>query len=268
MPLEDGLDPLEMFEWELGGLRFNALHEDGDEGLDDLAETEDDASDAALDGITGGRQRLTARPITINRMYEPGNTGGDELARAEALAAELDALRIVMSPLADRSATRLLRWRRRGEVAKRIAVRPATGKPLTVPGDRRKLLNDKARVVMRLTAPDPVILSDEFHTVTFSAGQTREIVNAGTFEAVQPLAWWLSADVPVTIEHLDYPDEWIRFPHAPVTVSRHLEIDAPSSYGLCFGRDSDPFPLAPILRPGINRIRASAPCQFSWRDTW
>jgi len=268
MALEPGLDPMEMFEWELGGLRWNAVHEDGDEGLDDIAETEDDAADAGLDGITGGRQRLTARPITINRWFAPPDADGDEAARAVELAAELDALKVVMSPLADRSALRLLRWRRRGEPAKRIAVKPATGKPLTIPGDRRKLLNDRARVVMRLTAPDPVILSDEYHQVTFTAGQTHTIVNAGTFEAVQPIAWWLTSEVPVTIEHLDFTDEWIRFPVGPVTVGRDLSIDAPNAYGLCFGRDSDPFPLWPILRPGANRIRASAPCTFSWRDTW
>lgn len=268
MALEDDLDPLDEFEWELGGLRFDRLAEAGDEGLDDLPEIEDDASDAALDGLVGGQQRLGPRSIVINRWYEPVPVDGDESDRAAAIAAELDALREVVSPLPDRAATRLLRWRRRGEPAKRIAVRPAVGKPLEVPGDRRRLLYDQAAVRVRLTAPDPVALSDEYHQVTFEAGETIEIVNAGSFTAVLPTAWWLTAPGAVAIEHLDFPDEYIRFPTGPVTVSRGLTIDAPGKFGLCWGRGSDEFPKPPLLRPGVNHIKASAPCTFNWRDTW
>lgn len=266
MTLETGLTALDEFEWELGGLRWSKIGDPGDSGLDDLAEVEDDAADGSLDGSTGGQVRMTPRAIELNWWAAPVQT--DEAERAAALADELDALRTVMSPLPDRSATRLLRWRRRGEPAKRIAVRPATGQPMALPGDRRRLIHDQAAVRLRLTAPDPVVLSDEYHEVTFSAGQTREIVNAGTFTAVLPSAWSLSAAGPVEIEHLDFTDEWVRFPVGPVTVSPDRIISASGAFGICWGRASAPFPKWPLLRPGTNRIRASAACTFRWRDTW
>jgi len=265
--LESGFTAMDEFEWELGGLRWSTIGESGDQGLDDLAETEDDAEDAPVDGAVGGRVRLTPRAIAIPRWFAPDvNDLGD---RAEALADELDALRAVMSPLPDRTSTQLLRWRRRGEVAKRISVRPAVGKPLDgLIGDRNRLLHDSTPVTLRLTAPQPVILSDVWHEETFTAGETKTIHNAGTLTAVQPIAWWIESTTAVTIEHMTYTDEYIRFPSGPVSTTRDLTIDATGGFGLCWGRNSSPFPKWPLLRPGDNPIKASAACTFRWRDTW
>ena len=128
-------------------------------------------------------------------------------------------------------------------------------------------MHDHADVVLRVDAPDPVILSDEYHEHTFEAGETYTVTNAGSFTATLPGAWWLEAAGPVTIENLDF-DEYVRFPVGPVTVSRSREIDADGAYGLCLGPGGTYFPRWPLLRPGDNTIKASAACTFRWRDTW
>ncbi len=268
MPLEVDLEELPddgENHWELGGLTLEVTT-DGDEGLDDLAENEGEDQDAAGDGTISGEQWLASRPVGLTvRIAAPDGTATDETAAA--FAASLHELRVVMSLLPDRTATRLLRWRRVGEPAKRIAVRPAKGRALTVPGDVRRLAYDHADAVLRLEAPDPVVLSDEYHEYVFEAGETATITNAGSFTAVQPSAWWLSADVPVTIENLDH-DEYVRFPSGPVTVGRNYDISAPVSGNLCYGPGSTLYPRWPLLRPGDNTIKASAACTFRWRDTW
>lgn len=264
MPLEAGLGALDEGTWELGGLALRVATA-GDDGLDDVAELEGEDADGAGDGAIAGDQRLSSRPIDLQLSFEP-LTGEVTDEMHSTLAAQIDELRKVVSPLPDRSQTRLLRWRRRGEPAKRIAVRPARGKPLTLPGDWRRLTAAQVTPKLRLEAPDPVILSDEYHTVTFTAGETKIIANAGSFCAVLPGSWWLAADGPVVIENLDH-GEYVQFPVGPVTVTRSREIVA-SSYGLCYGPASTLFPRWPLLRPGDNTIRASAPCTFNWRDTW
>lgn len=265
MALEPGLDPLDEFRWELGGLLWDRIGEQGDDGLDDTAELEGDDAESAGDGETPGDQRLSPRTVSFQAWCDGDGTADEAMAD---LAGKLQALRLVMSPLPDRRASRLFRWRRIGEPAKRLWVRPSEGRALKIPGDRRRLLDGQAACDLRLVASDPVIVSDEFHTVSFSAGQTREIVNAGSFTAVQPIAWWITAPGPVALEHLDFPDEYIRFPTGPVTTTPRLAIDAPGAYGLCNGRSGSDFPQWPLLRHGVNRIKASAPCTFHWRDTW
>lgn len=259
--LEEGLTPLDPFQWELGGLRFGAgqtlcLGEPGDEGLDDVSEyTEEDAS-LAGDGSASSAGRLAPRPITLRVFF----SGADD----EELEDALDAIRMVTSPLPDRTATRLLRFRRGGEGSKawRIAVKPAVGRPLDIPGDRNRLLHHKALITIRLTAPDPVILSDYLHEESFTSGQTKTITNAGTFTAVQPTAWAASFSGPVTIENLDH-GEAVRFTAAG-SVQRNRSVSA--------GRAERPggrlLMQYPLLRPGDNEIKATAGSMtFRWRDT-
>ncbi len=257
---------LDELEWELGGLPLR-IHEDGgDDGLDDVAELEGESEDVMGDGEAAGWARLGPRPITLTVVIDATPTI-DLTTREAAFAYSLQQIRKVMSPLPNRSETRLLRWRRRGEVAKQIAVRPAVGKPLVVKGDPRgRLQYDTAQAVLRLTAPDPVILSDELHEQEFTSAGTEIITNAGSFCAVLPGAWELESDVPVTITNSVY-SESVHFPTAPVTVTRAREVVAPT-YGLAYGPAGQIFPRWPLLRPGDNEITASAPCTFRWRDTW
>lgn len=248
--------PLGPLEWELGGLALPVC-EPGDEGLDDVSELLDDSdADGTGDGSPPGQQVLSPRGITISVELP-----------ATDFATHLAELRKVMAPLPDRRATRLLRWRRIGEVAKRIAVQPAVGRALSVPGDRQRIQYEGGVITLRLTAPDPIILSDELHSEPFAAGQTRTIHNAGSLTAVLPSAWSLSAPGAVVLENLDH-GEYVRFPKGPVTVARRRAITAPGTYGLCYGPGGTLLPRWPLLRPGNNTIRASAPCTLSWRDTW
>jgi hypothetical protein len=169
--LEPELDPMAEFQWELGGLRWGDIDPEtglcptttGDEGLDDVSELLAEDTPLNGDGSVAAFGRLAPRAITLRVGY----SGTDE-----GLADMLDALRKVISPLPNRRATRLLRWQRLGEPAKRIAVQPAVGKPLTVPGDEARLKYGTAKeIVIRLTAPDPVILSDVRHDEAFTAGR-------------------------------------------------------------------------------------------------
>ncbi|HRW40515.1 MAG TPA: hypothetical protein P5193_03115 [Microthrixaceae bacterium] len=278
MTLEEGLVALEPLEWELGGRRLK-LTERGDEGLDDLAEVENDAEDATGDGEAPGEARLAARPITLySFVHAPGDyhvstnpTGLDPSAPNDpaVFSAALDEIRMALGLLPNRAGTRLLRWRRAGEVAKRIAVVPAVGKPLAVPGGQARVAeaDPSTELTLRLTAPDPVILSDDLHSHTFAAGETFTVVNAGTFTAILPCAWSLVSAGPVTIENLDF-DEYVRFPAGPVTVSRDRESVATGAYCEYYGPGDAWFPRWPLLRPGDNTIRASAACTLYWRDTW
>lgn len=272
MTIEEGLDDLELEDgpvWELGGLRLH-IGDAGDEGLDDVAELEGEDEDAAGDGTVAGWQRLASRPITLNPTVNPAAivpAPEDPLLAVEQV---LDELRKVVSPLPNRRQARLLRWRRGAGPAKRIAVRPAKGQPLQIPGGRSRVSYGQFGVTLRLEAPDPVILSDHFHTETFTAGETKTIVNAGSFTAVRPGAWWLTAPGGVTIENLDF-DEYVRFPSGPLTVSRTRDIVSSVedySSGICYGPGDSLFPRWPLLRPGDNTIKASAACTLYWRDTW
>lgn len=264
----DELDPLGDLQWELGGLPL-LVQEQGDEGLDDVAEIEADDSDTAGDGLVAGIQRLASREVTLNLWIEGVDGNHTEFAT------KLDELRKVVSPLPDRTALRILRWKRQGEPAKRLWVRPAPGKPLEIPGNRARLQfanTGQAPVVVRLEAPDPVVYSDVSHSLTWTveeaaAHEIKSVVNAGSFCAVQPCAWNLTAPGPCQISHVGF-EETIAFPAGPVTVSRTREILSPSGYGVVYGPGSTLFPRWPLLRPGINLIRADKACTFHWRDTW
>jgi hypothetical protein len=255
---------LNELEWELGGLMLDVR---GDEGLDDVAEVEEDGEATSGDGASAGDMRLTPRAVTILTGLSPGGMIVDSTVEA-AFAAALNQIRTVMAPLPDRTATRTLRWRRAGEVTKRLYVRPAVGRPLTVAGDEGRIKYQiDTSINLRLTADDPVIVSDALHTHTFTAGETATIVNAGSMTAVLPCAWSLTATTGVTLENLDF-DEYVRFPAGPLTVSTHREAIAPGTYGLSYGPGSRILPRWPLLRPGNNTIKASAACTLSWRDTW
>lgn len=267
--LEEGLASLDEMEAELGGFTLD-LQAPGDSeaivGVDDPGEVEDDEQEGAGDGTVAGHQRLASRAIQVIHRPDAG-TSEDLDTRAATFADSLNELRKVMSPLPDRTQTRLFRWRLYGEPAKRIAVRPAKGQPMSVPANWRRLVQSHADVLLRLDAPDPVILSDEYHEHIFEAGETYTVVNAGSFTATLPCAWWLEADGDVAIENLDY-GEYVRFTDGPLTVARDREIVGATSFGKCFGPDGSYFPRWPLLRPGNNTIRASAACTFRWRDTY
>lgn len=267
MPLDPGLTPLEEHEWELGGLKLKIV-EPGDEGLDDLPEVEpEDDTDSVADGEPTSRQRLAPRSITLNVGLS--NLPAGLLTGPEVFAHELNELRKVLSPLPNRRATRLLRWRRIGEAPKRLIVQPGT-RPLTTPGDRARISWQHAeRLVIRLEAADPIIQSDEYQEHTFSGPfpSTLSVDMAGSFTAVNPTAWSLTSPGAVTLENVTY-GEFVRFP-ASATVSRNREVIGGSgTYSLAYGPGSTLFPRWPLLRPGVQTIRASAPCTFRWRDTY
>lgn len=265
MPLEPGLSALTEHQWELGGLPLR-IAEPGDEGLDDITEVEPgDDTDSTADGEPSAAQRLAARSIVLNVGLS--NLPAGSLSGAEVFARELNELRKVLSPLPNRRATRMLRWRRIGEPAKRLLVQPAT-RPLVVPGDRARISWQHAdHLVIRLEAPDPIVLSDEYHEHVFSGAGTTTIDMAGSFTAVNPTAWWLTSPGPVTVENVTY-GEYVRFPSA-VTVSRNREvIGSGGTYSLAYGPGSTLFPRWPLIRPGEQTIRVSAPCTLRWRDTY
>ena len=268
MSLEAGRTALEEGTWELGGLGLPAagIGVVYDDGLDDVGEVEGEGEDLAGDGTTPGHLRLTSRPVTLGLSTRAPSTSDEDPFGDESYADLMHQLRIVCSLPPNRTGSRLLRWRRHGEIAWRLWVQPGPGKPLTVPGDEARIVYNNADLVVRATAPNPVIVSDELHTVTFSAGETKSIENLGSLTAVFPWAWSLSAPGAVTLEHLDF-DEYVRFPAGPVTVSTDGEIVAPGTYGLAYGPAGSIGPRMPLLRPGVNHIRASAACTFSWRDT-
>ena len=264
---EAGLSELEELTWNLGGVDLD-LELDGDEGFDDVGELVGDDHPGALDGTTAGNQTMTSREVSLTC----GIAYDDDEATHELFSQQLNNYRKVMHPLPDRQATRLLRFRRIGEEGKRLYVRPANGRPLSVPGDEARLKFGLTKaVVLRLTAPDPIVYSDALHTVTFEADEVIDIVNAGSFTA-RTLVWSIEADGPVTITHEDFEGESITFPSTgALTVRRQPgrptpEIIAPGTYGICHGPAGTLFPRWPLLRPGSNNIRASAACTFSWRD--
>jgi hypothetical protein len=264
------LEPLDELEYELGGLRFK-IGDAGDEGLDDIPEVEGDDEAGAGDGAHPAYQRLASREIKLTIPIAENGTGDTV---EERFAQFLHQLRIVLSPLPDRYATRLLRFRRLGEVAKRIAVRPATGqKPLTVKGAdgtaRARLQFSHAVAEVYLEAFEPAILSDLLHREELVANTPTEIVNAGSFCSVLPTNWALdyAGTAPLVLEHLDF-DEYMRFPAGPLTVSTRLEIEGPGTYGLVYGPGGQVLVDPILLRPGANSIRASQACTFDWRDTW
>lgn len=260
------LEPLQDLEWELGGLKLS-VSEPGDEGLDDVPELEGDDQDMAGDGSVAGFQRLASREVTLHLWI--AGTDGDH----DEFVSKLEELREVAAPLPDRTACRLLRWKRIGEPAKRLWVRPARGKALDVPGGRARLQfanTSDEPIVLRLEAPDPVIYSDVLHTLEWTdeeAHEIKSVVNAGSFTAVQPCAWSLTAPGPTQISHVGF-SETLAFPTGPVAVSRSREITTPSSYGVVYGPGSSLFPRWPLLRPGENLMRADRACTFQWRDTW
>lgn len=263
-----GLTALNELKWDLGGY---PLVGDGslgigvkyDDGLDDVGEVDGDDQDAAGDGSIMAKQRLASRAITLAVSI---STGSDD----EAFAGHLADLAQVVNLKPDRTnGTRVLRWRRKGEVAKRIIYRPARGKPLEPTNEEYRLLYNNADAVIRLEAADPVIVSDVKHSITFTAGETLNLVNEGTFTAPMPLGWSLSADTTVTLTHEDYPDETITFPSTgSLTVHRDRKITSTGTYGLCYGPDGTLFPRWPLLRPGDNAITASAACTIDYWGTW
>lgn len=274
---EEDLDELDELTWILGGCQLDVTR-DGDEGFDDNGEVESDDHAAPMDGVIPGQQRLTSREVSVTVSISHGDPviDDDDPAHA-ALATTLHDLRLVTSLLPDRTATRLLRFRRLGEVGKRMYVRPPRGKSLTVPGDEARLKFAHAeQVVVRMEAPEPTIYSDALHSITFDANETLILPNAGSFTAKAPLIpWTLDAEGTVTLTNEDYPTESITFPssghlhvsHAPG--SQDFEIAAHGGvYGKCRGPGGRVAPLLPLLRPGDNHITASAACTITWRDTW
>lgn len=262
--LEPELTEMEEFQWELGGFRWGedvdpdtgvCVAEAGDEGLDDVSELLAEDTPLNGDGSTTTSGRLAPRPINLWLGFS---------GTPEELEDVLDAIRLVTSPLPNRHATRLLRWRRAGGVAKRIAVQPAVGKPLIVPSGYARLVQGQAvPIQVRLTAHDPVILSDLRHDEDFTSGETVNCVNAGTFTAVHPCAWSATFPGAVTVENLDH-GEGVTFSEA-ATVERDRSLTA----GLASRPNGRLLPRWPLLRPGDNDIRATGGAMtFSWRDTW
>lgn len=268
--LEDGLDELSELDWDLGGyvlLDSDAIGIVYDDKLDSVGEVSSDDTEGPGDGVTTGLQRIETRNPTIGLSVVPQEaTKGD---REAAIRDVIHDLRLVLSPLTDRyGGLRLLRWRRNGEEAKRLWYRPGPGEPLTIPGDQARIQYDAADILCHVEAPDPTIYSDHLHTIELEAGVETEIVNAGSLTAREPnLGWSLSCATGLTLSNVTYGASW-KFPAGPVTVSPQLDIVAPGTYGVVYGPGSTLFPAPMGLRPGVNVLKASADCTFSWRDTY
>lgn len=266
MTLEAGLTALPAVDdvgiYLLDGHELHPVHGSSIEGLEDTGEVEVDGDGAgAGDGEAAGRMRLGPRAVTFPHTHKNG-----EMTFAE----DLHELRLRLAPTPSRSGAgslRLFRWRMPGEYAKRLWYRPAVGKALMVPGDAQRLLWGEGARVIRIVAPDPVVVSDEFHSVTFAAGQTRTITNEGFMAS--KVSWWLEgAPAGTAIEHLDFPNEYVRFPNGPVTTTPSRGVYGPAgTYGVVKGRGSTSLFQWPMLRPGPNQIKASKACTFYWRHT-
>ena len=280
MALESGLDPL-VGPWQvllddLGGdaVDLTALGITLIEGLEDVPEIDADDAETAGDSDHLGNQRLTSRELTITVTPRP--TDEDDPADwteeewADWAQAAAETVKAAIAPQPDRSKLRMLRFILPGMAqARRLYYRPAVGRPLRIVTTVESVLFARKTLEVRLDCPDPIVVSDEYHSQTFTAGQTHTLVNAGTFCGVNPTGWWLEAPGPVRIEHLDWPGESIVLPAGPVTVSRHREVSGPGGRSdVTSGNPANWLPGWPLMRPGENRFKASAACTIFWRDQW
>ncbi len=274
MTLEEGLDPVPTpFAWVLDGLdlddEFGVVYDEGLEGF----EVENEDGDTAADGSAMGWQRLTSRHVTLGISVAP--EGASDAERATAIDAALDTLEQRVNPLPNRnSGLRMLRYRRSGGPAKRLYYRAANGQALSIVGDEARIKFNRADVVIRLDCPDGIRVSDEYEDITFTAGQTRTVTNAGTLAAVGPVGYTLTASSTLRLQNLTYGgDITFQSPGGALTVSRTYEIHGTATgggrtWGLCTGTGGRPVVDPVVLYPGDNSIKASAACTLRKWDTW
>lgn len=273
---------LNELEWELDGTLLQDQYASmaTDSGLDDAADTETDSADLYGDGMLATKVRLTQRAVTLELDFET--------LSAAARKTKLDAVRTAMAPSADRRTPKVLRWRRQGEVTKRIYVLPAPGKPIEVAGDLDNVVHNRPQgVKLHMVAYDPVIYSDAAtttsYTVTGGVAVGHSITNDGTLPADSAGAW--SATITAATGGCSYPTitgtggEMVQA-LAILDAGDVLTIDTDRSCrinGVLFSklRGSNGAPVAgwPILRPGTQTITFSGSlgdytATFTHRSTW
>lgn len=271
--LEPGLSPItEKWQVIAGGVDLTDLGIARIEGLEDIVELTGDAPATAGDGAHPAAQRLLTRHLTITIDPHPSATPADLDGWAAWANSVVDQAKIAVSPLPNREALRLLRFRLPGyPEARRLSYRPASGRrAIEIATTRERVTFARPAIVMNLEAPNPVIVSDFRHDLTLAANETATITNAGTHTAVLPTAWGATANGPLTVRHLDY-SESVRVAGSGAGTRTILTSRAVSGPGTRLALSADPgvaVPRWPLLRPGDNRIQVSAACTFRWRDTF
>lgn len=271
--LEPGLTPI-TDPWQViaGGVDLTALGITRIEGLEDIVETTGDAPPTGMDGSHPSPQRLMSRKLTITMDPLPNVQPGTIEGWSTWVNNTVDLIKTAFTPLPDRGASRLLRFRLPGyPQARRLTYRPVTGqRPIEIVTSRERVTFARPSIIIRIEALDPVIYSDLRHDLTISANQTATVRNAGTFTAVLPTAWEVTSTSAITVRHLN-SGESVRVAGSGSGTRRIRTTRAVSGPGTRLalsGTAGLAVPRWPLLRPGNNSIQPSARCTFSWRDTF
>lgn len=288
-------------EWDLDGLALGygtpyAVLDT--EGLEDSADVALTATDNHGDGQTPGHARMTDRLVSITLGFHS----------AETLEEDKDALRAVLSLPVNRYASKVLRWRHRpGEetveaaesLTKRVHWRPASGRPLRIPGNYDHLVHGFADAVqIRLQVDDPVIYSDaltevEVAEATPGSATEFEVTNAGSLAAVScaPPGSTLGAyqfaltagDAGCTwpfLRNVDHEDEFVYLAEElgadavfSVSWDRVARRNTTVRWSQVKGPNTSPIPYWPVIRPGVNTFEfgctaGSVTGTFEYRSTW
>jgi hypothetical protein len=271
---------LNEFEWELGGSLLGAAFVMKEtSGLEDDPTIGGDATERGVDGVVPGPLRRTDRVVTLRV--------GVRFTTVEATEDAIDAVRALVAPLADRTATRALRWRHRG-VTKVLQYLPAKGEALEVPGNWEALVVDYVTCTARLWCPNPDIYSDAVTSTAVSGSSGSpvvvELTNAGTFTALAPgsFTWSITAGgcTGLFVEHVDFPGERWELAESvgagdvvTVDAARITRVDGVRRSSTVKGAAVSPVPTWPALRPGANDVRVGCSAgsfsgSLSHRSTW
>lgn len=273
-------EELEEVSWEIDGVDITD-YVVADDGLDDMATTDSTSSPRTDDGTYAGRLHLGERAVTLELDLAA--------ADADALAVLKDSLRAALAPPVDRWTPKVLRWRRDGEVAKRLWYRP-DGKPLAMPGNVANLVHLRPTARLAVVAHDPVVYADEVTETEFTVeagGYDEQTVdNMGTLAALSPGAWSLTITagtggcVRPYIVHGDHPGERVQFLNSmtsgqvlTVASTRVSTLGSSQLSSSIRGANNAPVPGWPILRPGEQPIRVGCrsgalTATLSYRSTW
>ena len=274
---------LNELQWEVDGLMLGDgtdLIVTGTDGLEGDATIAGDVTDRAADGVVAGPQRLRDRLVTLTIGLRPGTVADIEAA--------LDDLRAKLAPQADRTGTRLLRWRHRG-VTKRLHYLPSAGSSLSVPGGWQELVADHVTATARLWCPDPVAYADT-PTATAVSGSSGSpdvvsLANDGTLTAISAGAftWALTAGSGCSglfVELVDHPGERWHLVEAvtsgdvvAVDERRVTTNDGVRRNATVKGPAGCPVATWPALRPGANDVRVGCTAgsftgTLTHRSTW
>lgn len=270
------------FEWDLDGLMLeeaNGFFVVDTDGLEDTADLERDRTEGASDGGPTGHQRLSDRLVVVTFAFHSDTT-----------EAQKDALRVRMSPAANRLAKRTFRWKHRDSdtPTKRVDYIPAPGRSLRIPGDYDALANGFTRDgVLRLQVDDPVIYSDswwdgdswvegaqEIDVAEATPGSATEFEfeNVGSLATVSPAppgstlgTYQFSITAGAGgctwpfLRNVDHMEEFVYLAEElgdsgvfSVSWDRVARRNVTVRYAEVKGPDGSPIPNWPVIRPGTN----------------